>query len=77
MVKENRMFKTKRGFIKCPYCANGIYMVANGQNYELLVDGKNELKLMVLNDNGHIRNNEYIPMNYCFMCGRNLMKGGE
>ena len=70
------MGKPKRGFIKCPYCADGIYKVASQQkgyyNYELLVDGLNELRLTVSTDDTSTI--EFIPMNFCFMCGRDLMR---
>ena len=63
------MKKPKRGFIKCPYCAEGIYKIASQQKekfqYELIVDGLNELELTVSTDDASIT--EFIPMNFCFM----------
>lgn len=66
-----------RGYIKCPYCRDGIFSIDKGENTEIFVDGKNEIHIGVttkLNENERTVEVYHIPMQFCFKCGRKLKK---
>lgn len=67
----------KRGYIKCPYCDNGIFQIDKNENVDICVDGKNEIHIGVttkLNENERTVEVYHIPMRFCFKCGRKLIK---
>lgn len=71
------MCKLKRGYIKCPYCANGVYNIVQDENLEIKIDGQNYIRVSAVTYvDGDTKRSDlnYIPMNFCFMCGRKLSK---
>ena len=67
----------RRGYIKCPYCDKGVFEIAKNENVYIFVDGKNDIHInatIVKNENDRISELICIPMNFCFKCGRKLVK---
>lgn len=67
----------RRGYIKCPYCDKGVFEIAKNENVDIFVDGKNDIRVnatIVEDENNRRLEMIHIPMNFCFKCGRKLVK---
>lgn len=66
------MKKLKRGHIKCPYCSTTPISIAKDEVVDIIFDGK-QLK-MDIQTSDSAATYEWIPLNFCPICGRDLNK---